>query len=336
LGKVIEKNVVIDDGRRHITAYNEAIYQANGKDWWVIDFLENDSTMLVFAIDDLGIYLSHEINIPNANAFIYDCSSAGQSCFTPDGTKLLKYCSEGGLDIFDFDRETGTISNYKNVSLPSQNKVSGLAISPNSRFAYVSNFWTLYQVDLWEEELEEGVVFIDSFDLFLDPFGTNLALMQLGPDCKIYMNSTNYTRSLHVINQPDLKGINCGFKQHSFEIPDGLNPGSFPNFPYFRMDEEDICDPTISSIFNLPIFIEGNMNVYPNPSKGVFSVEFDGSKSGVIQVLDITGKRLSKHNIVHQEKFDLDLSQLQNGMYFIEFVSFDHSERTTQKIIVSK
>ncbi|MCB0548394.1 MAG: PKD domain-containing protein [Phaeodactylibacter sp.] len=112
----------------------------------------------------------------------------------------------------------------------------GVAISPNSRFLYVSSFKNVYQYDLWAEDIPASKDTVAVWDGFMVPpvFATTFFLMQLGPDGKIYINSNNAVPYLHVINNPDLPGDSCDVCQHCVALP-SWNSFSLPNFPNYRL-----------------------------------------------------------------------------------------------------
>ena len=90
-------------------------------------------------------------------------------------------------------------------------------------------------------------------------------MMALAPDCRIYMNSLNGSFSYHVINKPNEKGEACDFVQQGIKLPAASSVGTLPNFPRFRVDEEDKCDPTITSVFGDNIYWRRDLVTYPNP-----------------------------------------------------------------------
>ena len=49
------------------------------------------------------------------NKFCQEQSALGQFCFSPNGKKFVKYSWDRGLDIYDFDRCNGNLSNLKNI-----------------------------------------------------------------------------------------------------------------------------------------------------------------------------------------------------------------------------
>lgn len=109
--------------------------------------------------------------------------------------------------IFDFDRETGLLSNLIRVMPQDSGIFYGVGVSPNSRFVYLSNDFDLFQVDLWQTIYLGSLEHIAHIDSFPDPsfFWSKFGQAQLGPDCKIYIVSSGTNTCLHVINKPDEK-----------------------------------------------------------------------------------------------------------------------------------
>jgi hypothetical protein len=95
--------------------------------------------------------------------------------------------------------------------------------------------------------------------------------MAQGPDCKIYMSPANGSYSLHVINKPDEHGKACDFVQNGIKLPNS-NGGSLPNFPRFRVDEKEKCNPGITSLFGEQVYFRRNLNVFPNPTHGILNL----------------------------------------------------------------
>ncbi len=317
-GKVVEKNIGIDPERSTTGSLLEAIPHQNGIDWWVVDFTKGpeENFYLSYFLNQDTIVLQHEMEIDNVESLNERCSSTSQSCFSPDGTKFAKMCPDTGFDLWDFDRSNGMISNYRHLPIETNYVTCGVGISPNSRFAYLSCSDSLWQVDLWEEDLSIGLELIDTLDKSADPFTvTNFGYQQLGPDCKIYMNTIRQYDWLHVITKPDEKGKACDFRQHSIQLPHLNEPGSFPNFPHFRIDEEDVCDPTITSVFGLPVEGESQVTVFPNPTSGSFQIENMPFGKKSISVASLQGSIVYKTN-TDASSMMLDV-HLASGVYFI-------------------
>jgi hypothetical protein len=70
-----------------------------------------------------------------------------------------------------------------------------------------------------------------------------------------------------------------------------------------------------------------HMRVYPNPSNGLFFLDFIGSFTmgeTLIQIYDMTGRELGQMNRWTTPSQELDLSHLQTGFYMIRATGSDH------------
>ncbi|MBX2929736.1 MAG: PKD domain-containing protein [Saprospiraceae bacterium] len=249
LGTVVAKNQVALTGPFDIGKIT-AVKHANGRDWWVILRQYGSNIFHQMLITGGGIvkYSSKGLGgiIPEPPA------SLGQAVFSPDGTKYAKVNLTGSagdpiyVSIFDFDRCSGELSNPVQFTYADTAWAGGIAISPNSRFLYVSSFRYVYQYDLHASDIEASRITVAEWDGFYDGhpnLPTTFYLAQLGPDGKIYINSSSSTKYLHVINHPDLPGLFCDVCQHCVELPT-KNSWSMPNFPNYRLHhlEGSPCD----------------------------------------------------------------------------------------------
>jgi len=325
--EVISKSEIIDSVGYRFSANMESILHANGTDWWIVDYLirESEGSRLIYALDENEVKLSRTEEYENQEALAHFNSTEGQAAFAPNGDLYAKYDARTGLDLFDFDRATGEFSNYRHFSTLGYNlekTYSGMAFSPNSRFIYISSHDKLHQLDLWEENLEDGFELIGEYDGYLDPYPTNFTWMQLGPDCRIYMTSTNGVSSYHVINNPDEKGLDCDFVQHGFELPIHNGLASIPNFPVFRFDEDDVCDPTITSVFDVPVEIIHNLDLFPNPTSDLISIAFpDDLRRGILYVKSMSGQVLHRESFDYAGSLQVSLGDYAAGIYIVEVVS---------------
>jgi PKD repeat protein len=71
--------------------------------------------------------------------------------------------------------------------------------------------------------------------------------------------------------------------------------------------------------------MDNRLLVYPNPTKGVFSVK-DVQPLGSIILYDATGRMVLKQESIKSETFDLEISNLQNGMYLLEVISGENRQ----------
>ncbi len=333
-GDVTYKNKKIYNGQDLCNSYLTAVKHKNGKNWWLLQPLENDSIFLAYYISEDGI-----IQMPNQNSHqFFDrprSNSSGTSKFSPDGTKYALYNYYDQLHIYDFDRETGSLSNHQKIEIYHPDSIdrstilfSSVEWSPNGRFVYCASSEKLHQVDTWEDDPQDGVRHIADYDGTLNPFPNRLFLMVQGPDCRIYMTPKNGSYSLHVINKPDELGIACDFVQNGIKLPN-TNSGTLPNFPRFRVDEVDKCDPTITSIFGDDVYYRKDIHIYPNPSTGVFRVMMpEAFISGIMVVTNIHGQILVQKSVENVSfSQEIDITTLPSGVYNIEIYPIDNSAR---------
>jgi len=202
------------------------------------------------------------------------------------------------LHLYDFDRETGILSNHQKINIfpdPDVNDIifSSVEWSSNSRFIYTATKRELHQIDTWETDIEEdGIRLIDTYNGTQDPFSTT------------------------VINSPDQLGTDCDFVQNGIQLPHTAGGGSMPNFPRFRVDEEEKCDPTIVSVFGDAVFYRRDLVVYPSPSTGLFTIDLP---EGFI-LRDEPIDRLSFEG-------EVQLYDLPVGIYNIEIYPSENAER---------
>ncbi len=243
LGDVAYKNQPLVDYEYLQSSNLSAIRHSNQEDWWIIqrgDSLTNDYITILLTSEGFEEPRIQKIG----RTFRSDSNATGESLFSPDGKLYASFSVYDGLQLFDFDRSTGLLSNPR--YLPHERKEgesSGtLEFSPNSRFIYYS-YVDLFQVDTWEENLVEGRILIDSWDGTYDPFAANFFAMGLAPNCKIYVRPGSSHYHYHTIHFPDRKGRACYFVQRDLEIPVTTERGGIPNFPRFRVDDDRKCFP---------------------------------------------------------------------------------------------
>jgi hypothetical protein len=140
IGKVIEKNNVIVQDTLSLGKLT-AVRHANGRDWWIIFHELASPTYYRILITPTGIQnLGKEstgVGIPE--------DGIGQAVFSPDGSFFARINSisltEGQyVDIYKFDRCSGLLGNQVQIHYDEDAYAAGIAISPNSRYLYVSSY----------------------------------------------------------------------------------------------------------------------------------------------------------------------------------------------------
>ena len=306
-----------------------ACKHANGRDYWV--FVQKLSSNLFYRIllTSQGVFVE---GLQACGDFI--TAPAGQSLFSPDGTKMMRsFASELGkpcyLDLFDFDRCTGLLSNPKRIVVQDSlvGAVFGGAISPNSRYAYVTNFKYVYQYDLWSADIVASKDTVALYDNFTTPTGalTTFFLAQLGPNGKIYiMGGPNASEYLHIIDKPDEKGKACNVLQHSLQMPVGSG-WTIPNFPNYRLGplKGSPCDSISVATKELSPSDYG-LKIFPNPATEQIHIDitlpnYDQSTKTELVIVDIGGEIVKKYPMPDFAYLaSLDISKLASGVYGVQ------------------
>lgn len=251
LGEVIQRKVpmIIDTleygkltGTKH----------ANGRDWWIVINKSHSNIYYVLLLSDKGLEL---YNIQEVG--IYTPDGLGQAVFSPDGKRYVKFNvtdfeSGSFVDIYDFNRCTGYLSNHRQINFNDQSSSGGAAISPNSRYLYVTSSNFIYQYDLLYGNIEMSKRIVAVYDGYENPFPTQFYQAQLAPDGKIYIACKNGSKSLHVINSPDNQGNQCEVLQHAIELPT-YNASSIPNFINYRLGPLDGSPCDTLGLDNFPV-----------------------------------------------------------------------------------
>ncbi len=227
--------------------------------YWLITHFGD--TFYAFKIDENGVNETPVVSEIGPNIYLgaYVGNSKGQIKMSPDGTKLamanfmnsidLSGHSPGSLFLFDFDVETGVISNEQKLMEDDFVFAYGVEFSPDSKklYATVSSFRSgnvppsghsnngsiLVQVDL-----EDNYSYRKIADSPVDPTALQLAI-----DGKIYQ-AHDGRRELGVINNPKERGTACNYVEDGLPISRSSQKGlpSFvQSFFQVRVEYEEAC-----------------------------------------------------------------------------------------------
>jgi hypothetical protein len=307
-----------------------AVRHANGRDWWITCWRRYFMAYRLCLLDPTGVHdygwqqVQSTPKIPNS----------GQSAFSPDGTKWagLTYnypIQQSRLDIFDFDRCTGSLTNHQEFLIPLINILTvGLSFSLNSHYLYVSSPSTMLQYDIQAANIPASVDtvaqwdgFQDSIDLFT-PLPVLFWTHQYAPDGKIYISSANSTHYMSTIDNPDVRGVGCNVRQHSVRLP-AFAIRTVPNFPNFRLGAlvGSVCD-TIYTAVASPSPSQGGetVHIFPNPATtSTRLVWYEPLKNDAnINITNSIGQIMQHIAVSKNATYqDIDTKALANGIYFV-------------------
>ncbi|MDO5969960.1 T9SS type B sorting domain-containing protein [Flavivirga aquimarina] len=232
---------------------------------WVITFSSTDgaatnnllNTYHAYEITDMGIN-----TVPVSSTFNDLVVTDQRGCLklSPDGTKLVSANSSDGIFLYDFDVNTGIVSNQQEINInfdPPEKKQSpyGVEFSQNSTVLYVSAYFntdpnldffdptkqygSLLQYDLTAPNISDTETVIDDRQMYRGS-------LQLGPDGRIYraMSST-YDRGspfLSIINEPNILGVSCDYEHNAISLTRNSTQGLPPFITSFFTQKIDIID----------------------------------------------------------------------------------------------
>ena len=338
-GQVIYKNQPVLTGYFSIDL--TAVKHGNGRDWWILVQNRNTNCFSKILLDSIGLHVVDSTCLGTSMAE----GEVGACCFSPDGSKFIYLCSTTGLNIYDFDRCTGTLSKALNLPLPlildSSFFKMGVAVSPNSRFIYVSISTHIYQIDLWDSDMFHHIDTIANYDgwYFTSPiFGGHFFAAQLAPDGKIYI-TCGESPYFHVINNPDLKGDSCNFVFRGDSLA-GISLG-VPNYPNYRLGSltQSQCDSLTTFTQNIRDAKEQILKVFPNPAVDIATVDYgftDWNKGAVsLEITDNLGQAVYTHQLPMYSGFQkLDISRFAAGMYTV-YIKRSNAVVAMQKFVVT-
>ena len=315
LGHVVTKNQVILSGDFE-TGCITATKHANGRDWWILIKERGTTKYHRFMLTPSGI---KNLDVQDIGQGITNPLTGWQSCFSPDGSKYAKYECEK-IHLYDFDRCTGELSNYDSVLHTCEGGAAGIGFSPNSRFLYISTGTKLYQYDTDAINLGNSQILIDTFDGFTSPppfmgLPTSFFLLQLAPDGKIYISTTNGTPYLHVIDYPDSLGTACSFRQHAVLLR-GYNAAGIPNFPNYRLGA--LAGSPCDTLTSKEEGIRKEVSLYPNPTRDKIHIELENVREPLTFVLlNVLGQEEGSYFIENEQgNSEISLAHLPKGIYF--------------------
>ena len=195
------------------------IKNANSTGFWIVTHGKNNNNFYVHHLTASGINNPTIINI----GFVP--TTVGQYCsymkISPDGSKLA--VAFGGdfcvLELYDFNNNTGSITNELSLFQGTAKTFYGVEFSPNSKVLYSSDRYnqSIYQYDLTASDIINSVV------TFPNIF---TGALQLGPDGKMYFCLID----LCVINNPNIIGVGCDIQLNTVVLSPGNAEQGLPSF----------------------------------------------------------------------------------------------------------
>ncbi|MFZ7105462.1 MAG: T9SS type A sorting domain-containing protein [Bacteroidota bacterium] len=361
LGRVIQKNVqlqsfVVNDGLA-------AVKHGNGRDWWLLHkrYVNGGSS------DEYYAYLVNMTGvIPMPVQSIGRASETNifRLKFSPNGNKLVATDAGQYLELFDFDRCTGILSNPRFVHQRQVTTLNGLfwssEFSPDETKLYLTtipygnndSISCLIQFDLEAPDIEASM---DTLQVFPQPFVCGF--VKLAPDSQIYLthmtaendcdffylycDTTYYPEimNLSVIHQPNELGALCDFRPYSFYLGGHRSYHGLPNNPNYELGPlaGSVCDTLITSVSQVPVFEPAQLKLFFHTGWRQLFVNGQQlkGKQGSLSLYSVTGQLLRREEISIQPPYytrQWDLTGTAPGVYIV--VLETEKERVSGRVVI--
>lgn len=319
LGDLVSTNTIIYNAP--ITEQVAATYHSNGVDIWVLTHEYGTNNFLSFLVTNSGVNPVPIVSsIGPAHQQCFSSTNArGQIKFSPDGKKIAFNANGVGgntltniLSIFDFDHNSGLISNP--INLPFSGGEFGLSFSSDNSKLYggtwkaigfpANTYNQLYQFDLSSNNAQTIIGSKQIIDSTWAPYGS----IKLAPDGKIYVRIGT---EIGVINSPNLNGSACNYNSQAFVIG-GNNGGQYGLNNYIEYTQ--YC--STNSIEEVDLNRE--IQLFPNPASETLTISLPENASTTECILvDNLGKEMKRFSVSGVENI-LDVSDLNKGIYLLK------------------
>ncbi len=92
---------------------------------------------------------------------------------------------------------------------------------------------------------------------------------------------------------------------------------------------------TIVSVTELPLLTDLDVNLYPNPSSGIFNllIQSDLKSSFKMEVIDAQGKTIISKEVYESIPETINLSDFSGGMYYVKIINTEKKYLKTYNIV---
>ncbi len=227
LGGVTEKNILLFEST---TERITSVKHDNDYGIWVIGHEWESSRFRSYLITPDGINTSNpvisDVGVYHGDSLLF---GKGYMKVSPEGNKLA-VCIQGMdlIQVFDFDNETGIISNP--IDLPGVEQPYGVEFSREADLLYASERYSTY-IYQWNLLVGSPTAIANSKTIvgeFLEPSSLGGAL-QMASDGKIYIAIKN-KKYLAAITKPDELGVGCEFEENAVWLNNNRCEWGLPTF----------------------------------------------------------------------------------------------------------
>lgn len=355
LGAVVQKNVQLLS--YEVTDGLQAIKHGNGRDWWIIcrrcGITTNEHDLFLLSANGISGPYIQQVGSPS----FYNTTRLD---FSPNGDKLSEVNFAGLLEVFDFDRCTGILSNAYSINQENNPWIQFVCseFSPDENLLYVSvNDYTSYllQLNLLDPQPWQTHDTLWALSSTHDSGG----LLELAPNGKIYYSCDWYdgthfnypypdsayyleNMNLGVIDSPNVVGVGSNYQPYGFYLGGNRTYIGLPNNPNYELPAlgGSICD-TLATLAaeELQTPEKADLNIFYHPEWQTAFINVSGikEKTYVLRLVNLEGKELVVETGNLNSSFftkDLSCAKLSPGIYFVLFET--EKDRLVKKFLLEK
>ena len=199
----------------------------------------------------------------------------------------------------------------------------GYSLGLNARSTAANTFW-----DGTILNIKTPVFVVVSYE-FVDGSTNDIANMWINPASSTFGASSAPTPTINIINgSTDLSQIDRMFLRQD-------QPSATP---YIDMDEIRVgttwAQVTPTSAYVKEIYDINKFQLGPNPSKGEMKIIFSPKTSYDIKIFNTLGSLIYSQDNINYSVFNIDLSKMNKGVYFIQLKDNNSSAIATKKFVV--
>ncbi len=264
-GAVIEKNIrLLQDCSEKIAAVRKNCFD---KSIWVITLASENGTESIF-----NTYHAFEVNTTGVIGTSVQTTfpdlqiddPRGALKFSPNGTMMASANMFFGLQLYDFNSDTGILSNERQLPVNATDQLPyGIEFSSKGQYLYTHSLQylenetyvsLLVQFDVLAANIPDSQIELDRRSIFR-------GALQIGSNGKIYRTLAddyfNGTPYLSVINNPDTKGTGANYVHRAISLNGKIGTQGLPPFIQSFFDKTDLIVDENGNTSNTLVLCEG-------------------------------------------------------------------------------
>lgn len=316
----------------------DACRHANGRDWWILKLGQRKNHYVRGLLTPYSVELEPYYSNEDSSYV-----SFGWASFSSDGSKYVHWF--GGhireLQVFDFDRCTGELSNLQTFDFSEIISNDGFidftpfSLSPDgSKIYMVRSNVELVVSENFQYDLETQTLTVISDSLGIFCLTPNLKQM-LGGSCCVDYTPTPNVPYANILKQPNESGFDTEFIPFYYELP-------LYGFIYYPPNQanhllgpidDTICDSLgLDDETSIKKIEQSSFNIFPNPGNEIIHFSTDLPLPLELTIRDNQG-RIVIEKTKNQKSFTIqdEIPELNAGIYFIELNSLKEPIRSVKK-----